>query len=357
MEGGRQTKAQLLAELTQLRQQVTALEAAVAAHQSVERKPTESESRYRAVVECSIQGIAVQRHGTVLFANSMLATILGYAKPHDVIGQKVESHIAPQEHERLRGYLTARLRGEPAPARYECQGLKKDGTPIWLEVAPAIVSWSGEPAVIISLIDITARKRAEHALQQSELLYRTVLSNIYDGVFFVQDQRILFVNEAGVQMVGTPADALLGKTFLSLISPESVDRVTDCFRYCEEYGQGPTLNEVLLLSPASDRRVIVQLQMVVSSYDERHAILVTLRDITAHKRAEETIKEEAEIAAALARVGRELLMSLETPVVLNRLCRLATEVLGCDCSYVALWDLQQNFYVTVTGYGLSLIHI
>jgi len=351
--GGRQTKAQLLAELTQLRQQVTALEAAVAAHQSVERKPTESESRYRAVVECSIQGIAVQRHGTVLFANSMLATILGYAKPHDVIGQKVESHIATQEHERLRGYLTARLRGEPAPARYECQGLKKDGTPIWLEVAPAIVSWSGEPAVIISLIDITARKRAEHALQQSELLYRTVLSNIYDGVFFVQDQRILFVNEAGVQMVGTPADALLGKTFLSLISPESVDRVTDCFRYCEEYGQGPTLNEVLLLSPASDRRVIVQLQMVVSSYDERHAILVTLRDITAHKRAEETIKEEAEIAAALARVGRELLMSLETPVVLNRLCRLATEVLGCDCSYVALWDLQQNFYVTVTGYGDS----
>ena len=112
MGGGRQTKAQLLAELNELRQQVTVLKAVVAELQSVERKPTDSESRYRAVVECSIQGIAVQRHGIVLFANSVLATILGYAKPHDLIGQRVEDHVAAEERERLRGYLAAQFRGE-----------------------------------------------------------------------------------------------------------------------------------------------------------------------------------------------------------------------------------------------------
>lgn len=352
MGGGRQTKAQLLAELTLLRQRVAALEATVATQQA-ERKPTDSEARYRAVVECSIQGIAVQRHGTVLFANSALATILGYAKPHDIIGQQVESHIAVEERERLRGYLTARLRGEPAPARYECQGLKKDGTLIWLEVSPAVVSWNGEPAVIISLIDITARKRAELAVQQSELLYRTVLRNIHDGVFLVQDTKVLFVNEAGERLVGAQMETLLGASFLSLIAPESVARVRDCFRYCEEYGQGPTLDEVPLLSLVGERRGIVQVQTAVVSYNDAIALVITLRDMTAHKRAEETIKEEAEISAALARVGRELTMSLETPVVLDRLCQLATEMLGCDCSYAALWDPQQNVYVTVTGYGDS----
>jgi PAS domain S-box-containing protein len=350
---GRQTKAQLLAELKLLRKRVASLEAGAVAHQAAEKKPTDSELRYRAVVECSIQGIAVQRHGTVLFANAALATILGYAKPHDIIGQQVENHIAVEERERLRRYLVARLRGEPAPVRYEFRGIKKDGTPIWLEVAPAIVSWSGEPAVIISLIDITARKRAEHALQQSELLYRTVLKNVHDGVFLVQEAHVLFVNEAGERLVGGQGETLLGKPFLSLIAPESLERVRDCLRYCEEYGQGPTLDDVHFLSPVTDRRVIAQVQMVIVSYDERKAILVTLRDMTAHKRAEETIKEEAEISAALARVGRELLASLETPVVLNRLCRLATEVLGCDCSYAALWNPQQNGYMTVTGYGDS----
>ncbi|MBM4259626.1 MAG: PAS domain S-box protein [Deltaproteobacteria bacterium] len=283
---------------------MTSLEAEAAVQQSSEKKPTDSELRYRAVVECSIQGIAVQRHGTVLFANAALATILGYAKPHDIIGQRVEDHIALEERDRLRRYLVARLRGESAPVRYECRGVKKDGTPIWLEVAPALVSWSGEPAIIISLIDITARKRAEYALQQSELLYRTVLKNIHDGVFLVQEAQILFVNEAGAGLVGAPEATLLGQPFLSLIAAESIDRVRDCLRYCEEYGQGPTLDDVFLLSFADDRHAVVQAQMVMVSHNERKAVLVTLRDMSVTKRAEETIKEEAEISAALVRVGR-----------------------------------------------------
>jgi len=106
----RQTKAQLFAELNELRAQVSALEAVIVGQQAVERKATDSESHYRAVVEHSLQGIAVQRHGIVLFANAVLATILGYAKPDDVIGQRIEDHIAAGERERTRRDLAARLR-------------------------------------------------------------------------------------------------------------------------------------------------------------------------------------------------------------------------------------------------------
>ena len=353
MGGGRQTKAQLLVELNELRAQVSALEAVIAGQQAVERKATDSESRYRAIVEHSLQGIAVQRHGIVLFANAVLATILGYAKPDDVIGQRIEDHIAAGERERTRGDFAARLRGEPAPTRYECQGLKKDGTPIWLEVAPAVVSWDGEPAVIMSLIDITARKRAERELEQSELLCQTVLGNVHDGVFLVQDARILFVNQAGAEMVSACAAALRDSPFLSLVAPESVDRVANCFRHCEAHGRGTTLNEVFLLSQDSERRAVVQMQMALLSYNGQPATVVTLNDITTHKHAEETIKEEAEMAAALARVGQGLITSLETPVVIDRLCRMTTEVIGCDCSYAILWDPQKDVTVTIAGYGDS----
>ena len=41
-------------------------------------------------------------------------------------------------------------------------------------------------------------------------------------------------------------------------------------------------------------------------------------------------REEAAVAAALARVGRELIAQLDQPVLLDRLCRLTIEVLGCD---------------------------
>jgi signal transduction histidine kinase len=62
-------------------------------------------------------------------------------------------------------------------------------------------------------------------------------------------------------------------------------------------------------------------------------------------------QEEAQIAAALARVGRELISSLHTPVILDRLCQLTTEVLDCDCSHTVLWSEKDKAYLPVSGHG------
>ncbi len=64
-------------------------------------------------------------------------------------------------------------------------------------------------------------------------------------------------------------------------------------------------------------------------------------------------REEAQIAAALARVGRELNVELNTPVVLERLCQLTTNVLECDASQTVLWRADEQVYVPVSGFGDS----
>ena len=62
-------------------------------------------------------------------------------------------------------------------------------------------------------------------------------------------------------------------------------------------------------------------------------------------------QEEAKIGAALARVGRELISALDTPVILDRLCQLTTEVLGCDCSHALVWKPEEDVYVPISGHG------
>ncbi len=64
-------------------------------------------------------------------------------------------------------------------------------------------------------------------------------------------------------------------------------------------------------------------------------------------------QEEAEVAAALARVGRELISSLDTALVLDQLCHLTTEVLQCDASHTFLLPAQGDAYTPVAGYGDS----
>jgi PAS domain S-box-containing protein len=65
----------------------------------------------------------------------------------------------------------------------------------------------------------------------------------------------------------------------------------------------------------------------------------------------QTQQQEAQISAALARVGQEMISSLDTPVLLERLCQLTTEALGCDCSHTLLWEPREQAFIPVSAYG------
>ena len=77
-----------------------------------------------------------------------------------------------------------------------------------------------------------------------------------------------------------------------------------------------------------------------------------LADITERTRVETERAEETATSSALALVGRELISSLETPVVLDRLCRLTTEVLDCDFSSTWLWKPEEHVYSGIAQHGM-----
>jgi signal transduction histidine kinase len=64
-------------------------------------------------------------------------------------------------------------------------------------------------------------------------------------------------------------------------------------------------------------------------------------------------QEEAHVATALARGGEALISSLDTATLLQRLCKLTTEILRCDTSHTYFWNAEESAYVTVAGYGDS----
>jgi signal transduction histidine kinase len=71
-------------------------------------------------------------------------------------------------------------------------------------------------------------------------------------------------------------------------------------------------------------------------------------------RADQTSEEllaEAQVSAALVQVGREMISSLDTPVILDRLCEVTTKVLECDCSHTLLLETEEGVFVPLAGYG------
>jgi hypothetical protein len=60
---------------------------------------------------------------------------------------------------------------------------------------------------------------------------------------------------------------------------------------------------------------------------------------------------EAAISQALARAGEELIASVSLPVTLETLCRLTTELLGCDSSHTLLRRPEDGAFVPISTYG------
>ena len=144
----------------------------VAQRSRTEKASSDSATKFRNLIEGSIQGVWINRglDQPVLFANQAFADMLGYGGPKTLHTLKTSDVFAPAEHARIQRYDEARLRRdfEHAPARYETQYLRKDGTLIWVENVVNIVEWEGAPAFQGTVIDISDRKRAEEQLRQSQ---------------------------------------------------------------------------------------------------------------------------------------------------------------------------------------------
>ncbi|HJV74399.1 MAG TPA: PAS domain S-box protein [Noviherbaspirillum sp.] len=85
----------------------------------------------------------------------------------------------------------------------------------------------GKPLTLIGMVqDITVRRQAESALQESEQRFRHLFDNAADGIFIAnQDGTYIDVNANGCRMLGYSCGELLGKNIADLIPPSDVARL------------------------------------------------------------------------------------------------------------------------------------
>jgi PAS domain S-box-containing protein len=189
-----------------------------------------SEERFRNLVEGSLEGVNVLQGDKLVFVNQAFADIFGYRDPAHVLRYpRWERFQAPWERRRMAGYARNRIRGLPAPPRYEFQGLRLDGKVIWLEASVRRILWQGQPALQGTLIDITERKRVQEALAESQNLLRTVVDTVPQALFAKDRQgRYLLVNRKLSAFYGLEPHEVVGRKDTDL--PGALPRQAARFR-------------------------------------------------------------------------------------------------------------------------------
>ena len=110
------------------------------------------------------------------------------------------------------------LSGVPVIAE-EYLGKRKDGTwfPIGVSLS-AIMDDEGRPESIIAVHrDISQRKHAESALQESEEKFKTIFNNANDEIVFLDNRGIILdVNDRVREIFGYEREELIGRNFADI---------------------------------------------------------------------------------------------------------------------------------------------
>ncbi|MEI6785103.1 MAG: PAS domain-containing protein, partial [Verrucomicrobiota bacterium] len=140
----------------------------------------ESEHNFRGMFENSADGILlVSLDGHVRDANPMACKMNGYTH-HEFVGMHGSEFVHPDHVWQFRDSIAATQAGESYKA--ESVNLRKNGTPLPIEVRITPFTHQGEPVLLCNIHDITEHKLAAEALKKSEKDYRTLINNLSSGV-------------------------------------------------------------------------------------------------------------------------------------------------------------------------------
>lgn len=172
---------------------------------------------------------------------------------------------------------------------------KQNGEEVWLNtVKRPITTANGEVHILGISTNITQQKLTTQRIAESEELHRLLSENSRDLISLHdndQDTTYLYVSKAAIELLGYTPEELIGKTPYDTIHPDDVLKMRD-------YVQEKVLKEkknvtIQYRKQKKDGEYIwveTDIKPIINEFGEIEKVQSSLRDITARRQSEETIR-------------------------------------------------------------------
>jgi PAS domain S-box-containing protein len=272
-----------------------------------------SENHYRALFQQAPVGyLRVDATGTILEANRALAALLG-ENERRLAGRKLSDFILSSHQDAYYLHRQAVARGEhPAPAHVTLRALDGQRREVELE-ARRLESDAAELLVVI--IDVTARERAEAERHEAERQRRSMADSLPVAVGYVgADGRCELCNRAFEDLYGSSARAVEGRPVFEVLGPEVYTALREGIR--EALSGKSARFEGQLLFPGTGHRFVSALLAPDALPDGRlRGFYVLIDDRTDLEDARRGLREAAvQVALAEQRERRALASDLHDGV-------------------------------------------
>jgi PAS domain S-box-containing protein len=252
------------------------------------------ESVYRALFEKANDGIFLIKGSTFVDCNPRVLDM--FQCPREEIIGKTPDMFSPScqsdgrdSREKAFEWISAAASGEPQ--FFEWEHLRCDGTPFYAEVSLSRIEAGGEMFLLGIVRDISERKLAERALNESEQKFRDLAEKSLVGIYLLQDDIFKYVNSRFAEIHGYTVEEVADvKGPLDMVLPQDLERVKGNINKRITGESGPLHFGFRVVTKGGETRH-VEVYGSPTVYQGRPAVIGTLLDITERVLAEEKIRK------------------------------------------------------------------
>jgi len=158
--------------------------------------------------------------GNVLDANEAALSMVGYSLQELRDGRIRWRDLLPPQWQSLLGQLVEQLHTTGIVPPWEQECLRKDGTLVPILVGATLLADAGQDKFIAFMLDLSAQKRAEARLRQSEQRFRLLIDAVADYAIYMLDLRgqVMTWSPGATTIEGYESAEVVGQEF-RLFSP------------------------------------------------------------------------------------------------------------------------------------------
>gem|GEM_PF-5490011 len=282
-----------------------------------------SEEKFKILFEYAPDGYYINdMKGRFVEGNRAAEQIVGYSKD-ELIGKNIFNlNLVQKKHlPRISKLLMEAALGNKF-SNEEFTLIRKDGKHINIEISGYPIKIHGEKFVLGTLRDITEIKKAEKALRESEVKYRTIFETSSDAMFVMYNDIFTDCNEATLKMFKCSRNDIVGSTpykFSPRVQPDGRDSKNAALEYINgALGGNPQFFEWLHCT-LDGEEFPAEVSLNNFKVGKDTFIMARVRDITERKRTEETLHRWANIfkntglGIVIGGVDKEKTMELMNP--------------------------------------------
>lgn len=257
----------------------------------------ESQILYKTLVETSPNAIILTDLSKVVtMVNRRMVDLYGGTSAEDLLGHSALEFVTSDDRSRVEDAFQEIL-DKGIIRNVEYRLLRKDGTSYPAEVDAALLrDADGRPKAFVGMVrDVSERNRTRDALLESERRYRSLIETSPDAVLLTNlEGTILFCNQRAADLLGFDGPlALAGKLIFEFVPPEQHGGLRAMARRLRTEDKVYSYEYTILTRAGTRVEVDVSSSLLRNRDGQPRAITSFLRDITARRKNEEKILEQA----------------------------------------------------------------